>query len=68
MYTISITSYLDTSVGGGHGCDHIVVGFTTICAICSNPVHDEVYSIQHYMIQFVSVFGLSIIDASFHVY
>ena len=40
----------------GHGCDHIVVGFTTICAICSKPVHDEVYSIQHYMIKFVSNF------------
>ena len=41
---------------GGHGCDHIVVGFTTICAICSKPVHDEVHSIQHYMIKFVSDF------------
>ena len=41
---------------GGHGCDHIVVGFTTICAICSNPVHDEVYSIQNYMIKFASDF------------
>jgi hypothetical protein len=40
----------------GHGCDHIVVGFSTICAICSNPVHDEVYSIQLYMIKFVSNF------------
>jgi hypothetical protein len=56
MNKISITSYLGTYVGGGHGCDHIVVGFTTICAICSNSVHDEVYSIQHYMIKFVSNF------------
>jgi len=41
---------------GGHGCDHIVVGFTTICAISSNPVHGEVYPRQHYMIKFVSNF------------
>ena len=40
----------------GHGCDHIVVGFTTIYAICSNPVDAEVYSIQNYMIKFDSDF------------
>jgi len=40
----------------GHDCDHILVGFTTICAISSNHVHGEVYSIQHYMIKFVSNF------------
>jgi hypothetical protein len=43
----------------------MVVGFTTTCAITesvriitkivsSNSVHGEVYSIQHYVIQFVS--------------
>jgi len=36
----------------------MVVGFTTTCAITkvvrSNPVHGEVYSIQHYVIKFVS--------------
>jgi hypothetical protein len=38
----------------------MVVGFTTTCVIsaysqvvCSNPVHGEVYSTQHYVIQFV---------------
>ena len=31
----------------------MVVGFTTTCAI-RNPVHGEVYSIQHYVIKFVS--------------
>jgi len=44
------------------GHDRMVVGFTTTCAISvyhhqvvsSNPVHGEVYSIQHYMIKFVS--------------
>ena len=40
---------------------HMVVGFTTTCAISaitnkvvsSNPVHGEVYSIQHYVIKLV---------------
>jgi len=44
----------------GHDC--MVVGFTIICAISLittevlslNPVHSEVYSIQHYVIEFVS--------------
>ena len=44
-------------------CDRMVVGFTTTCVISayittkvvsSNPVHGEVYSIQHYVIKFVS--------------
>ena len=51
-------------VGGRCGSDRMVVGFTTTCAISahhhkfvsSNPVHGEVYSIQHYMIKFVSGF------------
>jgi len=42
--------------------DHMVIGFTTTCAISanptkvvsSNPVHGKVYSIQHYVIKFVS--------------
>ena len=41
------------------GRDHMVVEFTTTCAITakvvsSNHVHGEVYSIQHYVIKFVS--------------
>ena len=56
-YPISIL-YL---VGGG-GRDHMVVGFTTTYAISAittkvvslNPAHVEVYSIQHYVIKFVS--------------
>jgi hypothetical protein len=46
--------------GGRCGRDCMVVGFTTTCAISaynqvvrSNTVHGEVYSIQHYVIQFV---------------
>ena len=43
---------------GCHGRDRRVVGFTTTSAISakvvsSNPVHGEVYSIQHYVIKFV---------------
>ena len=44
---------------GHHGRDHIVVGFTTTCAInvvSSNLAHGEVCSIQHCMIKFVSDF------------
>ena len=41
----------------------MVVGFTTTCAfsqpitskvVSSNPIHGDVYSIQHYVIKFVS--------------
>ena len=51
---------------GCRGCDPMVVGFTTSCAITqwpsaittrvvsSNLVHGDVYSIQHYVIKFVS--------------
>jgi hypothetical protein len=46
---------------GCHGRDRMVVGFTTTCAITittkvvsSNPVHGDVYSMQHYVIKFVS--------------
>ena len=46
------------------GHDRMVVGFTTTFAISayptkvvsSNPAHSEVYSIQHYVIKFVSDF------------
>ena len=42
--------------------DHMVVGFTTSCAsvpittnVASlNPIHDEVYSMQQYVINFVN--------------
>jgi hypothetical protein len=46
----------------GRGRDSMVFGFTTTCAICayittkvvsSNAAHDEVYSIQLYVITFV---------------
>ena len=48
---------------GRRGRDSMVVGFTTTYAISayhtkvvnSNPVHGEVYSIQYYVIQFVSI-------------
>jgi hypothetical protein len=39
------------SVKGRPSRDCMVVGFTTTCAI---SVHGEVYSIQHYVITFVS--------------
>ena len=44
-------------MGDHHGLDLMLVGFTTTCAISavsSNPVLGEVYSIQHYVIKFVS--------------
>jgi hypothetical protein len=49
-------------VRGLRGCDRMVVGFTTTCAIgaylhlhCElEPSSDKVYSIQHYVIKFVS--------------
>jgi hypothetical protein len=50
---------------GCRGCDCMVVAFITTYAtmqsvpittniVSSNPVHSEVYSIQHYVIKFVS--------------
>ena len=55
------------SLGGHHGHDRMEVGFTTTYAIShfttkvvsSNPVHVEVYSIQHYVIKFVSYIVLA---------
>ena len=51
-------------LGGRRGRDRMVVEFTTTYAITisayqpkvviSNPAHDKVYSIQHYVIKFVS--------------
>jgi len=34
---------------------------TTINVVNSNPFHDEVYSIQHYVIKFVSDLGQEIL-------
>ena len=46
-------------IWGHRGRDRMVIGFTTTCAIATkvvslNPVHGEVYSVQHYVIKFVS--------------
>ena len=64
-----IKKYLSASCSGidslirlwnRRGRDRMVVIFTTTCAISachhlsSNPAHGEVYSIQHYVIKFVS--------------
>jgi hypothetical protein len=38
--------------GGCRGRDRMIVGFTTTCTIKSHS--SEVYSIQHYVIKFVS--------------
>jgi len=55
--------YLPFVLDSRRGRANMVVGFTTTCAISSyhnkiilssNPVHCEVYSIQHYVIKFVS--------------
>ena len=54
------TSHLCLMIIRDHrGRDRMVVGFTTIHAITtnvvsSNPAHSEVYSIQNYVIKFVS--------------
>ena len=39
---------------GHRGRDRMVVDFTTTYIVSSNPADDEVYSIQHYVIQFFS--------------
>ena len=47
-------------IGGLCHCDRMVVGFTTTCVISattnrsSNHAYGKVYSIQHYVIKFVS--------------
>jgi len=57
--SLAIMTYL---FKGRHGHNYMAVRFTTACAISaydittkvvrSNPVHGEVYSIQHYVIKF----------------
>ena len=67
MYSIDIQveycTFLHIFIPRGHcGRDDMVVRFTTTCAILhittnvvrSNPVHGEVYSIQHNVIKFVN--------------
>ena len=55
--------YIKYNLGGRHGRDRMVVGLITTYAIgayhfeSSNPVYGEVYSIQHYVIKFVSDLG-----------
>ena len=55
--------YISCLCKGDHrGRDRMVVGFTipvqsvpiTTKVVSSNPVHGEVYSMQHYLIKFVS--------------
>ena len=56
--------YYTFLTSGRCGRDHVVVGFTTTYVISSVPItttvvslnlaHGEVYSIQHYVIKFVS--------------
>ena len=44
---------------GHRGRYHMIVGFSmpvTTKVVSSNPVHGEVYSIQHYVIKFVGDF------------
>ena len=55
MHLLICWSYHAPCGKGRHGCDHMVVGFTTTCTVVSlNPTNSEVYSIQHYVIKFVS--------------
>ena len=66
LITTNVTNVTQRGEGGGgvRRCrDRMVVEFTTTCAISvyhtkvmsSNPVHGDMYSIQHYVIKFVSV-------------
>ena len=54
---------LYTYIGVRLGPDHMIVGFITVCnqrlyitakVVSLNPSHDEVYSVQHYVIKFLS--------------
>ena len=51
--------YIKTTLllGGHRARDHMVVGFTTVTittnVVSLNPIHGEVYSIQHCVIKFV---------------
>ena len=57
-----LTTCIYNNNGSHRGHDHIVVGFTityisvliTTKVVSSNPAHGEVYTIQHYVIKFVS--------------
>ena len=59
LIALYISMILSSATRDHHGGDRMVVGFTTTCAITtevvsSNHIHGEVYSIQHYVIKFVS--------------
>jgi len=42
--------------GGHRGCDRMVVGFTTTCAIGAyHPFNGEMYLMQHYVVKCLSV-------------
>ena len=42
--------------GGRRGCDRMVVGFTTTCAIGAyHPFNGEMYLMQHYVVKCLSV-------------
>ena len=59
LYITFILLQVNCSIAGHRrGRSRMVVGFTTIITnvVRSNPAHDEVYSIQHYVIKFVSDF------------
>jgi hypothetical protein len=59
LYIAFILLQVNCSIAGDRRSrNRMVVGFTTIIAnvVRSNPAHDEVYSIQHYVIKFVSDF------------
>ena len=49
-----LTVYLSVGVGGHRGRGRMVVPITTK-VLCSNPVHGEVYAIQHCVILYLSV-------------
>jgi hypothetical protein len=65
--------HLHSTRWGRRGRDRMVVGFIapvrsvpiTTTIVSSNPVHGEVYSIQHYVIKFVS--DLQEVDGFLHV-
>jgi hypothetical protein len=60
--TIKVNSPFNSFLRGCRGHDHMVVGFTATYAISAyhpkvvslNPAHGEMYSIQHYVIKFIS--------------
>ena len=63
LYEHYTYNYLGIFIGrGSRGRDRMVVGFTTTCesvpittkVVSSNPVRGEMYSIQQYVITFVS--------------